>query len=73
MINVITDEDKRVMYEMVNRLYYLKKRLPKMYIKMIKDELERRDKEDKKVKNFLKQKFKENFDKKTRKQFLKLI
>lgn len=46
---VITKQDHEIFYEMINRFYYLKKRYGKNIIKLIKKEMEKRDKEEKRL------------------------
>ena len=62
-----------IVFEIVNCIYFLKKTQPYSYIKLIEEEIKRRQREEKKCNKMIKQKISEHFDKELTKKLTKLL
>lgn len=70
---IITEQDERILTEMMNRLYYIQQTYPKSYLKLIEDEINRKRKMEKNITVTLCNKIKKSFDKKTAKELIKIL
>lgn len=67
------NEEEFLVYEIVNRIYYLKEKRPYSYVNMIEREINRRKKENEDMQSFIRKKISENFDKRLSKKLRKLL
>lgn len=67
------NEEEFLVYEIVNRIYYLKEKRPYSYVNMIEREINRRKKENEDMQSFIRNKISENFDKRLSKKLSKLL
>lgn len=65
--------DEMIVYETINRIYYLKKRNPHTWLHLLTKEIQRRENETKKLNKFIRRKIKNNFDKKLSRKLSKLL
>lgn len=65
--------DEMIVYEIVNRIYYLKKRNSHTWLQLLTKEIQRRENETKKLNKYIKRKIKNNFDKKLTRKLSKLL
>lgn len=70
-MEIVKKEDKEIIDEIVNRMFFLERRIPKSYKKLIKKELKRREKEIKRNLKYIRKKVKENFKDKTLRRKIK--
>lgn len=65
--------DEMIVYETINRIYYLKKRNPHTWLQLLTKEIQRRENETKKLNKYIKRKIKNNFDKQLSRKLSKLL